>query len=216
MHGPDMHPGRIVIDDRPSDEVFQELVDMAVRAIPDANAASLLLDDPTGARRAVVRSRPSESDGSDPATVEPLGDRYDANTLISAASSTSETVSWPLEVGGDREGRLIIWPSHRSRHGETAAEAEHFVAEAGALVQNMLAVEDLRTAKKQLTDGIRSRETIGLAKGILMHQESCSERAAFRILVTASQRLNRKVRDVAADVVALAEGRARLSGTSDG
>ena len=77
-------------------------------------------------------------------------------------------------------------------------------------------LEDLRTAKKQLTDGIRSRETIGLAKGILMHQESCSERAAFRILVTASQRLNRKVRDVAADVVALAEGRARLSGTSDG
>ncbi len=60
MHGPGMHPGRIVIDDRPSDEVFQELVDMAVRAIPDARAASLVLDDPTGARRAVVRSRPSE------------------------------------------------------------------------------------------------------------------------------------------------------------
>ncbi len=216
MHGPDVHPGRIVIDDRPSDEVFQELVDMAVRAIPDVGAASLVLDDPTGARRAVVRSRPSESDGSNPTIVEPLGDRYDADTLISAPPSTSETVSWPLEVGRDREGRLIIWPRHRSLHGETAAEAKHFVAEAGALVQNVLALEGLRTAKKQLTDGIRSRETIGLAKGILMHQESCSERAAFRILVTASQRLNRKVRDVAADVVALAEGRARLSGTSDG
>ena len=90
------------------------------------------------------------------------------------------------------------------------ATVEAFAAQAAVVVANTAPFDELRRANDQLTEGIRSRETVGLAKGILMRQETCSETEAFRILVAASQRLNRKVRDVGRDVIALTEGRAGL------
>jgi AmiR/NasT family two-component response regulator len=52
-----------------------------------------------------------------------------------------------------------------------------------------------------LTSALATRDVIGQAKGILMATEAVSEEDAFLILVRASQRANRKLRDIAADVV---------------
>jgi GAF domain-containing protein len=49
------------------------------------------------------------------------------------------------------------------------------------------------------------RQTIGEATGILMERHRFSSRQAFDLLVTASQRLNVKLRDIAAHVVATGE-----------
>lgn len=56
-----------------------------------------------------------------------------------------------------------------------------------------------------LTEALESRDVIGQAKGILMASQGISVDEAFDILRRASQRLNVKLRDVAAQVI---EGRA--------
>jgi AmiR/NasT family two-component response regulator len=48
---------------------------------------------------------------------------------------------------------------------------------------------------------LTSRAVIEQAKGILMAQSHVSADDAFEVLVRASQRENRKVRDIAADIV---------------
>ena len=56
-------------------------------------------------------------------------------------------------------------------------------------------VDDLRAM-------IRSRPVIDQAKGILMAQHDCRPDEAFGLLADASQRSNRKLREVAASIVA--------------
>lgn len=54
----------------------------------------------------------------------------------------------------------------------------------------------------QLHEAVLTRDVIGQAKGILMATGAITDEEAFEILVRASQRENRKLRDVAADLVA--------------
>jgi AmiR/NasT family two-component response regulator len=49
---------------------------------------------------------------------------------------------------------------------------------------------------------LRSRDVIGQAKGMLMARSQVDEDEAFRILTRASQRMNVKVAEVAARLVA--------------
>ncbi|HEX2048216.1 MAG TPA: ANTAR domain-containing protein, partial [Acidimicrobiales bacterium] len=54
---------------------------------------------------------------------------------------------------------------------------------------------------QDLATAMKSRATIEQAKGILMGAQRCSADEAFQILVRASQRENRKLREVAEDLV---------------
>jgi AmiR/NasT family two-component response regulator len=51
-----------------------------------------------------------------------------------------------------------------------------------------------------------SRATIEQAKGVVMARHRCSPDEAFHLLVQESQHKNRKLRDVAADLVAAVSG----------
>lgn len=53
----------------------------------------------------------------------------------------------------------------------------------------------------QLEEAIRTRDVIGQAKGILMAQEHLTADEAFERLAGTSSRLNRKVRDIAEEVI---------------
>jgi len=53
----------------------------------------------------------------------------------------------------------------------------------------------------QLESALRSRPVIEQAKGMLMIVHHCDEEQAFRMLITASQATNRKLRDIAATLV---------------
>ena len=55
-------------------------------------------------------------------------------------------------------------------------------------------VEDLRAA-------VETRPVIDLAKGIIVAQQHCTPEEAFRLLTEASQKSNRKLRDVAHSLV---------------
>jgi AmiR/NasT family two-component response regulator len=58
---------------------------------------------------------------------------------------------------------------------------------------------------------VASREIIGEAKGIIMERQSCTRDEAFDILRRASQRENRKLRDLAEELVVRVETRKRES-----
>ena len=54
----------------------------------------------------------------------------------------------------------------------------------------------------QMEEALRSSRTIGAAIGVIMGTRQVSEEEAFKILQTASQHSNRKLRDLAAELVA--------------
>jgi len=59
--------------------------------------------------------------------------------------------------------------------------------------------------QEQLQEGLRSRDLIGQAKGILVERHSVDAEAAFRALRKTSQDRNVELRDLAARVVRQAE-----------
>jgi AmiR/NasT family two-component response regulator len=62
-------------------------------------------------------------------------------------------------------------------------------------------LEDCQTEYDQLHAAMKTRPTIDQAKGILMAQHGCAAEEAFGMLSEASQRSNRKLREVAEGIV---------------
>jgi AmiR/NasT family two-component response regulator len=85
--------------------------------------------------------------------------------------------------------------------------ATEFARHASILLGNALAFMTTNALADQLRQALTSRETIGIATGLLMAEPSRSRQAAFDLLRRASQRENRKLRDIAEDLVAGAEAR---------
>jgi hypothetical protein len=55
---------------------------------------------------------------------------------------------------------------------------------------------------EQLETALRSRPTIEQAKGMIMMAHRCDDEQAFRVLIAVSQSSNRKLREVAGEIVA--------------
>lgn len=88
-----------------------------------------------------------------------------------------------------------------------------FAAQAAIVIGNARAYWDAHVLAEQLSQALESRAAIEQAKGLLMSNGLTSE-AAFDVLRKASQRQNRKLQHVAADLVAQAERRATASDES--
>lgn len=78
--------------------------------------------------------------------------------------------------------------------GHSAQAADLFAAHAALAMGKATAID-------QLHEGMRTRQRIGVAVGLLMHRYEVSEERAFAFLVRASSHGNVKLRDVAAEVV---------------
>lgn len=59
----------------------------------------------------------------------------------------------------------------------------------------------LSATEVQLLEALKTRETIGIAVGLLMERQRCGHEHAFELLRRGSQHLNIKLRDLAADLV---------------
>ncbi len=79
--------------------------------------------------------------------------------------------------------------------------AQSFAAQASTVVSNALAYWGAFDQAANLTLAMEHRAEIEQAKGILMATQRCTADEAFDLLRRASQRENRKLRDVAADLV---------------
>ena len=113
------------------------------------------------------------------------------------------SLSVPLPYQGSSIGALNIYAS---RPGAFAtAESEEVataVAEAVAVaVANADAHDRLAEQARNMRLAMESRAVIEQAKGVLVAQRRLGPEAAFEILREASQRYNRKLRDIASGIV---------------
>jgi transcriptional regulator with GAF, ATPase, and Fis domain len=104
----------------------------------------------------------------------------------------------PLIVDGRRSGALNLFADRAGAFGEDSTEAATILA-AFATVAISRAAEAERA--DQLQEGLASNREIGAAIGILMATRNLSQEQAFAVLSQASQRLNRKLRDIAGGIV---------------
>ena len=81
---------------------------------------------------------------------------------------------------------------------EVAAELARFVAVA---VGNAVSHHEHAQLADQMAAALASRAVIEQAKGIIMRDTHCTAEEAFAVLCDASQRSNRKLRDIAASIV---------------
>jgi GAF domain-containing protein len=112
------------------------------------------------------------------------------------------TLSLPLVAGGDSLGALNLYAAEPSAFSdEDVQTASQFATQAGVVLANAQAYWDAREQAQGLALALVSREVIGQAKGILMAQSGIGPDEAFELLRQSASREERKLRDVAADIV---------------
>ena len=112
------------------------------------------------------------------------------------------TLSMPLLVTSEPVGALNLYGRSEgafSNGQESVAAA--FATQASVAVANAQAYWEAKEVADHLHQAMKSRAVIEQAKGMLMAAQGCGPDEAFDLLVRASQRSNRKLRDVAQELV---------------
>jgi GAF domain-containing protein len=115
-----------------------------------------------------------------------------------AQKGIMSSLSMPLRVNDRTLGALNLYS--RKLRGFTADDektATLFATQASVALANAHALDRVRAAADQLEEGLKSSRVIGLAMGILVEREHCTEEEAFDMLRVISQNANVKLRDVA-------------------
>jgi GAF domain-containing protein len=134
-------------------------------------------------------------------------DRWPEFCRTAADHGVRSTLSMPLAVNGESVGALNFYARKVGAFGLVQADiAKGFADQAAIVLANAQAYWDARTLSEQLREAMASRAEIEQAKGVIMAQSGIPADAAFEVLVRASQRENRKLRDIAADIVRRASG----------
>lgn len=107
-----------------------------------------------------------------------------------------------LVAAGDPLGAIKVYAS---RPGIFDAHDEHvlslFAGQAATLVANMQAYDAARQLSDNLKDALRARDTIAMAKGILIGRDGADEGTALTSLAALAAQRHTTVRDVAAATV---------------
>ncbi|MCA1711274.1 MAG: GAF and ANTAR domain-containing protein [Actinobacteria bacterium] len=120
------------------------------------------------------------------------------------------TLSAPMLVGGGALGAIKVYGEQPGAfHGGAEDLLVRFAAQAAVLLANAQAFESAQELSEGLKTALRSRDVIATAKGILMGRDGLGEDTAFSMLVSASQRQNTKLRDVAEAIVSATSRRQR-------
>ncbi len=129
-------------------------------------------------------------------------DRWRPFSEAAAANGIRSTLSLPLVANHEGVGALNFYSREASAFSDHDVEVgSQFATQAAIVLANAQAYWDAHQLSQNMATAMKSRATIEQAKGILMGAQSCSADEAFEILVRASQRENRKLREVAEDLV---------------
>lgn len=129
-------------------------------------------------------------------------DRWAPFSEAAAAYGIRSTLSIPLVANHEGLGALNFYsrtPNGFSNEDEEVAS--QYGVQAAIVLANAQAYWDAHLLSQNLATAMQSRAVIEQAKGILMGAQRCGADEAFQILVRASQRENRKLREIAEDIV---------------
>jgi GAF domain-containing protein len=128
--------------------------------------------------------------------------RWPAWTEAVMALGVRSVLSTPMVAGGTAIGAVKVYSYQRHAYDQDSQELlALFARQAAILLENAQSYQDAHQLTAQLKAAMTSRDLIGQAKGILIAQGAPDEQAAFAMLVTASQRTNTKVREVAEQLI---------------
>lgn len=128
--------------------------------------------------------------------------RWPSYAPRAAQQGARSMVSIPTMLEGKTMGALDVYSRQPDAFDAQAVSLVGIVAaHAGLASQVASTLFRHRDLSEGLRDAMASRAVIEQAKGMLMAQQTCSADAAFELLVNASQRENRKLRDVAHGLV---------------
>jgi GAF domain-containing protein len=204
--------------------VLLAVADLAVRSAPAASAASVTLlrgDRPTtfvstGALATALDETQYEQ-GYGPCLDAVLsGDviqitdmrvesRWPRFTPVALEHGSLSTLSVPIPVVESVAAGLNVYATEVGAFDDAERDAVvGLVGFGAAAIANMHLYEASKTLVEQMQVAAQSRAVIDQARGILMAQHGCTADEAFALLRTTSQRANRKIRDIAAEIVAQA------------
>jgi GAF domain-containing protein len=130
-------------------------------------------------------------------------------SAAAAAHGIMSSLSLPVIAKSENVGALNLY-SREIGHFKDESMVDHgeaFAAQAAIVLLNAQAYWDARELSANMDAAMASRAVIEQAKGILMAPGGRSPEEAFAMMVRASQRENRKLRDVALELVNRAQER---------
>jgi GAF domain-containing protein len=221
---------RVVLVDRTLDEVLGDITVLAAAGIPGADAASITLI--RGDRAFTAAHHGEMALAADELQYErgygPCMDAGRGNVVLRVDDMREETrwpdyvsrvldtgvrssLSVPLPFQGASIGALNIYSTRPEAFaGPESLDAGLQVAEAIAVaVVNADAHAQVREQARNMRMAMDSRAVIEQAKGVLMAQRHVDADQAFDMLREASQRYNRKLRDIAEGIVASTQDQPR-------
>jgi GAF domain-containing protein len=221
---------RVVLAERTLEDVLTEIVAIASRGIPGAESTSITLvkgDKPFTAAHfgemALAADELQYQEGGGPCMDAGRGNvvlrvddmeseqRWPDYVARVTETGVRSSLSVPLPYQGSSIGALNIYstkPGAFESPDSLAAGLE--VAEVVAVaVANAESHWQLGEQARNMRVAMDSRAVIEQAKGVLMAQRKVDSDVAFEILREASQRYNRKLRDIATGIVESVQARPR-------
>ena len=129
-------------------------------------------------------------------------DRWPDYNPRALAAGARSSLSVPLPIQQHIVAALNLYADEVDAFSEDDIELAHEIAGIGAVaVTNAVLYESVAELAEQLQEAMTSRAVIEQAKGVLVATSQCSPERAFEMMVKASQRENRKLREIAAEIV---------------
>jgi len=218
--------GRMYLGDKALVEVLHEVCRLALVSLPGVDEVSLTLVEDgwiqtvafTGSLAAALDERQyaagfgpclgaAHSGGVvrvDDTTVDVVHPDFAA---VAARQGVTSALALALPLPLRVLGALTLYRLHGTQpfSAQTQAAAAAFGAEASVVLANAAALAGLERLLARCEAAMASRAVIEQAKGVIMSLTACDADEAFRTLTTRSQRANRRLRDIAADIAAGAE-----------
>jgi GAF domain-containing protein len=212
--------GQLLLTEHTSPSVLQRIVDLAAQAMPAGTELSMTLmrgDQPTTA--AFTGALAEELDevqyerGFGPCLEAALGgvfieivdgraeDRWPEYMPVFTERGALSALAAPVPAAHLTAALNAYARSPQAFADDDRLTLAEFAAYAGAVLTNMDALQDARDLAENLRKAMEFRSVIEQAKGILIERHKLTSDQAFRLLADASMHTNRKVREVAQDLV---------------
>jgi hypothetical protein len=184
------------------EDTLRSVVETALTLLPEADHGGIILtwasaSDPVMISSDTVASRLDHHHASS-GSIDCGSPRPRASSpcdVLAQALGVSSHVVVPLSLRGAGEGWLSLYSgSSPQMDPRTRRRSEVLAAQASWVIWQTRELADLRAA-------LRSRQTIGLACGLVMARFGIGPEEAFAYLSRRSQDSNRKLRTVAGDIV---------------
>lgn len=219
--------GAVVLATETVETVIELVINSAVATIPGTTGAGVTLVDAHGARSVAASDGLVEQTDALQYELDtgPCLTAWRDQVVVRIDDLSTETrwpqwcaaagelgvramLSVPLVTGGTSTGAIKVYSTVPDAYDE---RDEHvltlFAQQAAILLVNTQTVADARKLSADLAHALGNRDVISQAKGALIAQGAADEQAAFAMLVSASNRSQTKVHDVARRLMASVSAR---------